>query len=187
MFEYLSQYAVILVTGPQRSGTTICARMIEHDLGHMYIDEVSFSVWNGRRALELARQHAPCVIQGPGLLKDVGLFGEMDDTAVVVMRRDIDSILASQARIRWNRHAAKALSNYPVSDDSPAKKNPGKWIARVKYEWWDNVGRKKVAHAYEIEYESLSSHPMWVNMEERLDFTSRQYRVDQGRAADADK
>ena len=40
MFEQLCDYRNILVTGPQRSGTRICAQMVAHDTGHGYIDEV---------------------------------------------------------------------------------------------------------------------------------------------------
>ena len=39
MFEYLKEFPVVLVTGPQRSGTRICAKMIAHDTGHRFVDE----------------------------------------------------------------------------------------------------------------------------------------------------
>ena len=42
VFEHLLNFAVVLVSGPQRSGTTICAKMIAHDTGHTYIPESEY-------------------------------------------------------------------------------------------------------------------------------------------------
>jgi hypothetical protein len=176
MFDYLARFSVILVTGPQRSGTTICARMIEHDLGYKYLDEGRWKVWNGMDAFQQSRIHIPCVLQGPGLLKDVGRFGQMDDTAVVVMRRELKHILASQERVNWNVWAAKEISHYNITPGSPADLEPAQWVAWVKYNWWERIGRSQVKHPYEVEYEDLRLHSMWVDKDGRSEFGARQYR-----------
>lgn len=177
MFEPLRRFPIILVTGPQRSGTTICSRMIECDLQRRYIDEERWGVWHGEKALTIARASRPCVLQAPGLLKDVGLFGQRADTAVVVMRRALREIRASQERVQWNVWAAKEMAYYPVDPDSPAHLDPAKWVAWVKYDWWERVGRGLVKNAYEIDYAHLRLHPMWVAKEQRRDFNARQYKA----------
>ena len=172
MFRILSEYSIILVTGPQRSGTTICARMISHDLGHTYIDESRWGVWDGEKARQIAATESPCVLQAPGLLKDALLFDGLE-CAVVMMRRRVTDIIASQERVSWNNWAEKEISHYvePGTFDIPHL-----WVAGVKYAYWDNVIRDKLPHWTEIEYEALKSHPMWVPKEKRKEFTSRQYK-----------
>ena len=44
MFEWLSEFERIFVTGPQRSGTRICAKMIAHDIGYEFIDETQINM-----------------------------------------------------------------------------------------------------------------------------------------------
>ena len=39
VFEYLLHYHYVIVTGPQRSGTRIGAKMIAYDTGYTYVDE----------------------------------------------------------------------------------------------------------------------------------------------------
>ena len=129
MFDFLSKYQIILVTGPQRSGTTICARMIASDLKITYLDESLWGVWDGMKARQHAEENWPCVLQGPGILKDVGLFNQ-PKTAVVVMIRDSASIIESQERINWNVWAEKELSYYKarIPDDY--------WKFIEEYKYW---------------------------------------------------
>ncbi len=195
MFDFLESYQIVLVTGPQRSGTTICARMIEDDLGYKYLDEGLWSVWLGQRARELAEATWPCVLQAPGLLKDVALFNQ-PKCAVICMIRDIDKIRQSQDRIGWDMWAEKELSSYisgenydwyekhiaprsywtvkTLEDDYAAQEN----VAWIKYQWWYHHCDKLLTYRnwYDVSYEMLDNHPMWVNRSNRKDFSARQYR-----------
>jgi hypothetical protein len=151
--------------------------MIERDLGHTYLDEERWQVWDGPKAFTIAMANMPCVLQAPGLLKDVGRFGQLDQAAVVVMQRSLRDIILSQDRIGWNIHAATEMSHYPVDPNSPAALEPARWVAWIKYDWWDRIGKAQVKHFYEVRYEDLKSHPMWVKKEQRRDFNARQYRA----------
>ena len=181
MFDYLSQYDVILVTGPQRSGTTICARMISHDLGHKYVDEAAWGVWDGMKAVQLAKKYKPCVLQAPGLLKDVERFGNAPNVAVVLMRRSIRDIQASQERIGWNVWAEREMSNYldAVSKTERATylKRAAYYVSHMKYAWFERYGRSKVKHLYEVEYADLQLHSMWIDKARRENFNARQYKT----------
>lgn len=189
MFDFLSKYQIILVTGPQRSGTTICARMIASDLKISYLDESLWGVWDGVRARQHAELDWPCVLQGPGLLKDVGLFNQ-PKCAIVVMIRDSKSIIKSQKRVNWDVWAEKELSPYKAALPEEYEKFTSEYtywssnpparlvVAKFKYLWWTVKGKSELTYPnwYEVAYDLLASHHMWIPKERRVDFKSRQFR-----------
>lgn len=182
MFDIFKGYQIILVTGPQRSGTTICARMIEHDLGYTYLDEHRWRVWDGQEARRLAEETWPCVLQGPGILKDVALFNQ-PKCAVILMNRDLDEIRQSQERIGWNIWAEKELSHYTEDkkwyDGVTTGESPADEVAWIKYMFWHYKGRESLTYKnwYIVEYELLKEHPLWVSKEQRQNFSTRQWKV----------
>ena len=92
-FEWLRDFSKIIVTGPQRSGTRICAKMIAHDTRHRYVDESEIGVDSLYRLWSLLRNERRFVVQCPALCRHVHLFGSAD-TAIVLMRRDVKDIVA---------------------------------------------------------------------------------------------
>jgi hypothetical protein len=44
----------------------------------------------------------------------------------------------------------------------------------VKYAHWENTQRDTVTHPFEVEYESLSEHPLWVPKAQRAGWGPRQ-------------
>lgn len=176
MFEGLKDWPIILVTGPQRSGTVICSRMIANDTGHQYLDEGLWQVWDGVKARDLADQRKPCVLQGPGILKDALRFSD-PECAIILMRRDIEDIIASQARIGWNIWAQKEISHYVnLRPDSMWYINASLFVASAKYDYWETYIVDHISYWKEVQYESLKDHPMWVPKEERANFGAKQYR-----------
>ena len=101
MFENLAVHNKIVVTGPQRSGTRIGAKMIAADTGHQFVDEAEFLI-KDTTCSGSSSQRDGVVVQAPHMLKDV-----VDDPPpgilIVLMRRDLDQIHASAARIRLGR------------------------------------------------------------------------------------
>ena len=151
MFERFAEFNRVLVTGPHRSGTRICAQMIAYDTGHEYIDEQDFGVDSLGRLRSHLRTRRRCVAQCPALCRHVHMFST-DDTAIVLMRRNVEDIVASQARIGWVWEQLD-LARYDRSDGI---------IAEIKYRFWEEYQRARIKHAFEIEYESLAGHPLWV-------------------------
>jgi hypothetical protein len=164
LFEELAVHPRIVVTGPQRSGTRIAAKMIAADTGHRFIDERRFGVFDKRRWREALRAER-VVVQAPTMLKEVvdnpppGIF-------VVLMRRDLTKIRASANRIGWDkdpRGNALELSRFGLtSGDS----------AQAKYDYW--ASREKVMPFLELEYESLRQHPYFIPDDQRRNFGSLQ-------------
>lgn len=160
-----SQYDKIVVTGPQRSGTRVCARMIADDTGHKYIDETAIGFYGLSRACKLLKKHEQCVLQCPALCRYAHKF-DGEKVAIVLMRRDLADIKASEERIGWERHATE-LARYELEEGEPAA---------VKYAFWEERQRDRITNPIEIEYESLAVHPLWVPKEKRARFAPHQTR-----------
>ena len=166
MFKWLAQYDKILVTGPQRSGTRICTKMIAYDTGHEYVDELGIVgdsvTWLGT----LISTKQRFVVQCPGLCRHVHMFSA-GDTAIVLMRRNVEDIVASQERVGW-RGEWLELAKYDRSDGV---------IAEVKYRFWEEYQQERIKHAFEIEYGSLAGHLLWVPERLRQSFAIGQTAV----------
>ena len=176
MFEHLAPYKKILVSGPQRSGTTICARMIAADLGYRCFDEMEFGVDNIRKVLAIVDALDRIVIQCPSLAASLWMFSH-PDVLVIFMKRDIGEIVASQ--------------NRPIYDSSPDRRwttahqpvelmkygRTSGVIAQVKYEGWE-AQKPYIRNPLEIEYASLAAHPMWVDRDRRANFGPKQIASD---------
>ena len=168
MFESLKKHDVILVTGPQRSGTTICARMIAHDTGHTYIDEARFGIWDGKKAVSIAKVNKPCVIQGPGLLKRAS-FPFFD--AVVLMRRNVGEIAASLERSP--EVYSRLVVEYPEILWCTSRK---RHLPVLMYTVFCHCARDRIKNLVRIKYDTLDQHPLWVPKEERIEWTRRQWK-----------
>lgn len=163
MFKELATFRLVLVTGPQRSGTRICARMVEHDTGLRYVDEQEYGVHDERWFRALARSSQGTVIHAPAMLH---LMPEVvtEDVAVLFMRRNHDQIAASQKRVVWGGEKEER-AKYPPFPASP--------ISHIKENFWsEHVG--EIAHHYDIEYHELAEHPLWIAREERQWFSRHQ-------------
>jgi hypothetical protein len=157
MFEWLKDFPKVIVTGPQRSGTRITAKMIAFDTGHTLIDEFDIEMdslyefwWRYDTRLNF-------VAQCPSLCRYAHIFGENDDTAIVLVRRNIADIIASQERVKWINEKLE-LARYDRTDGI---------IAEVKYQFWDEHQKPRIKHAFEVEYEQLAAHALWLPQEQR--------------------
>lgn len=165
-FECLRPYRHILVVGPQRSGTTITAQIIAHDLGKEFVDERRVKGEAREQVERLYRREGSCVVQCPSWTYTCQTLGG-PQIAVVLVRRPVEEIVASQERIHWtHRCQPKELARYGLSS--------GK-ISEVKYRVWDDQQKALLApHGYEVEYHSLQGHHLWIPPGERRDFEAKQ-------------
>jgi len=173
LFGWMAQYKRIWVTGPQRSGTSITARMIAHDTGYAYQDGVPINKLRveGLRRKQGSREGV--VIQCPFAARNIDQIVEGDDQALVVfVYRNTDDIVKSQERIHWLD--SKELDRYPGSTF--------KTLAKDKYAYWESVTRERVAHWHQVEYDvDLPCHPLWVGKQGRAGWEPRRWRS-RGRA-----
>lgn len=164
IFGSLRKFKRIIVSGPQRSGTRVCAQMIANDLNYCYMDERVIHINNKEKFGNFVKAER-VVIQCPGMARWVHEYSA-NDTAIVFMIRDVKDIIASQERIGW-----------PFEPDELSKygKDEG-IISEIKYKFWKKYQKAKIVNAFEIKYEDLKKHPYWIDKKDRKDFDW--YRTD---------
>ncbi len=167
-FAHLARFPRIAVTGPQRSGTTIAAKMIAQDTGHRLVDEFDFGVFDKERWLAALRE-PNVVVQCPHMLRELVDQG-LSDVLVVLLRRDLAAIHASEERIGFEEHFSGntiELATFGlITGDA----------ARLKYEYWDS--HPKPPLHVEIEFEDLSDHPLFIAAPFRAGFGPKQTELD---------
>lgn len=170
LLPLLKPYKAVLVTGPQRSGTAIATKILAQELGYREVPEEEFGIHNSLQALGILLRNN-VVLHAPGLCHQADMLGDMANAAVVLMRRNLDDIHASEERIGWRTayeganvvaEQHKYLTEFGESDDD---------VAALKYRIW-NKQQKDKCDAFDLDYETLRAHPLW--RDERREFAPRQ-------------
>lgn len=177
----LGAYCSILLIGPQRSGTTIGARMLAHDLGCRYVDEQEHG--NHRdRVIELLRDER-VVVQAPVMSGSVHELPTIKRCAVVWMLRDREEVIASMHRVHWAaRYEAQLVEDYATRWPSIKRGR----INDMRLEAWRRFQREAVEwnglHTYELNYggEYVQGHPMHVAKPERAGWHVKRWRLEPG-------
>ena len=154
----------ILVTGPQRAGTTIGGHIVAQELGYQYVDEWSIDVHSVEKAREFLLQDK-VVVQAPALCSVADRLGCL----VVIMRRDLSEIRASEERISWRSNEAGELAKYGLTAEHGQ-------IADLKYRLFDAL-QKPYCVSFDLDYHTLAGHPLWVESQERVKFGPRQWQA----------
>jgi len=152
MFGSLKEFNNIVVSGPQRSGTRIAAKIITNDTGKNYIDEKDVN-YHDFRLLEWYLNQGNVVVQCPGLCHLLHHITD-ESTLVIIVRRPIEEIISSEYN-RWDKVSRKQeLLKYGYSNGI---------ISSIKYNFWDKVQKVTLSErAREINYHNLEKHPLWI-------------------------
>ena len=187
MFESLPNRK-ILVSGPQRSGTRICAKIIAHDTGLPYIDETEVrELFTGKSIHdknqdwgEIGKQVA-AVIQKMINTRDFVLHCPpfmpwlhlIKGALVVIMWRSVEEITRSAKRIDWKKKRQELEYNkmgytrfYRLGGMKPTNEP----LALLKYRYWEEHQKRMVPEHLDVKYDDLEQHPMWVPPTKRADF-----------------
>ena len=145
----------IIVTGPQRSGTTIAAHIITEQTGGVYVDELEYCLPLPDKA----------VVQAPFLLHQVLEASYMiPNVRFAFMYRAPGDIVASMERVEWYADWYDDPNFYPT-------------YVKHCYEYIDLLKRTlRKDQWFDVQYESLIHHPLFVR--NRAGFTVKQYRPD---------
>jgi len=171
--EFISQrnpdHKRILVTAPQRAGTTIAAKMIAEITGYPYCDEDGIVIDDLTKFFTFHFESHSYVLQAPGLSF---IAHRLPVDLVVFMHRDIDDIAKSEQRINWHSQ----WNNYET--DKYFYDGNLNNARRIKYEVWNKFQKpfmeKHNKQYIDLDYESLKSHPLWIDKTSRKNFKPRQ-------------
>jgi len=154
--------SIVIVTGPQRSGTRIGAKILSHDLGYKYIDESEFKISNEELFFNLLKNKKNIVVQAPAMFYKIKDFPK--DILVVIMMRNIKDIKASEKRINWK-------GKIPEQNRLKTNHHP----AEAKYRIWKEI--KHDLNYHELYYEDLKDHKLWIPKEKRKNFGANQTKA----------
>jgi hypothetical protein len=173
-------YDTILITGPQRSGTTIMAVALSNDLKYRHIDEDHYGVRNyDRFNKKVFHGPANIVVQCPALshliVNMVLNNSRTRKILVVLMMRPINEIITSQKRIKWVGEV-KERENYKLH--FPGKYPHNLPIAQIKYHIWNKIQKPRLHpnNYVEFDYNQLKSSPYWIEPDKRKQFESKQIK-----------
>jgi hypothetical protein len=153
----------MVISGPQRSGTMITSKMLAKDLKIQRLDEMDFNTYDFNKFKSILDTKKEFVIQAPTMSAYLHLF----PYTIVYMRRNLQDILRSQKRIDWDQFEQLERDRYFDHTRRPS--------AVIKTEAWEGFQRIDLGErAFDLDYESLKSHPMWVDPEKRKGFGPRQ-------------
>jgi len=163
--DALFSYDKIIVTGSQRSGTTICSQMLANDLGVTWVDESDIrNEW--REVLRLVCGKYKFVMQLPANSWRIDQLPARTDCAVVWMLRPHDEIKKSIDRIGWHHHERAELRTYIQRWGY----EPGQRIFDVKQDAWE-TRQKPVMPVdwYELGYHSdyIENHELFIPPDKR--------------------
>ena len=177
--ETLKQFNTIIVTGPQRSGTTIAAAMIANDLGIPCIDESDNSFKNCFETLQrIAKDESPAVVQSPVLASCIEKIGPIEGCAVVWMLRDRAAIIRSQDRIGWTCGGeAMEMAVYRRFWGVTSGR-----ICDIKLKIWNERQKPTIQVPwFDLDYDGayVKEHPLFVQKDQRRNFGAKQTKLSQ--------
>jgi len=187
------RYQVILVTGPQRSGTTWVACALASSLGYSLYDE-RHPITGGNdtlRALQrtfayLRAKGERAVIQSPMGTKDLHLLPAWPGLLVAFMARSCLDVFRSQNKVDrqqggWTCSAGRTreLRKYLNRPDLRPHFDERDMICKVKQDVWrwlqaPELQRRAAAREFgalnlsaTVDFDSFRSHPLWMRGEQR--------------------
>jgi len=151
MYESLKEFSNIIVSGPQRSGTRIAAKIIAADTDKEYVDE-KYINFHDFRLLEWYLDKGNTVVQCPGLSHLLHLIS-VPSTLVLMVTRPINEILASESRSWSEKSREIELIKYGYT---------GGIISEIKYDFWFKYQKQRLMNAREVKYHNLEQHPLFI-------------------------
>lgn len=159
MFEELKKFKRVLVSGVQRSGTRIATKIIAHELGYKYIDEKEFST-SDEEALKVILKKDNIVVHAPAMSH---LVHKLKDIAVVFVIRPKKDITASMKSMKWSEEDMMAeIRKYNKEIESSYEN-----IVDMKYKAWWKWQKQKCDYPFELKYDDLKDHSMFISKEKR--------------------
>jgi len=152
----------IIVTGPQRSGTTFSAKALAATLGRDFVDESAIRVSRVDVLTRLLAEQRPWVLQAPGLTFMLHHLPPVDGLAVIWVLRPSGEIEASERRVGWAQRGEPA---HEFVKYRHVPRCPIRSISRFKlWHWRSWQAAACRADCYELPYHSeyLRGHSMFI-------------------------
>ena len=171
--DQLNLKGPVIVTGCQRSGTTIMTRIICNDLGYSFHQDDEFPpTFEGINRMKLLIKYGSSniAIQNPlALYAYSDFYYTIPDLHFVGIVRDSEEIIDSMKRVKW----MSEYSDQFIDFDEYLKAH----VKQMKASWESLKSNLPNSAWTEIEYNQLKSHPLYIPKGMRKKFTIRQTKL----------
>lgn len=191
VLSFCKDFKRMVVTGSQRSGTTIAAQMIANDLSWKFVDESEVNASDFDKLRDLIDSAAKFVLQLPNLLlrtDEIHNFFTSRCVGVVAMRRPYREVEASRERINFlpRDPASEELildliaRSRAVKSELPDFENLlSRQISLMEYrQLYITYYLESLPYVTVLDYENLQGHSMWIEKKLRLDFGPKTTTLD---------
>ena len=179
--QELDKFDKVIVTGPPRSGTTIATIITANILNYKFIDESFYDANDKNKFLWLLSQNRKMVIQMTAFFRDlhnIGPFLTANNTAVVLVKRNIEAILESFENSKNFTMPAKTSDGLFTMIDEEAqniifkhymfKKEDKRSLPEKVYDYFyghmDGFNKHML---FELHYKDLKKHKLFVKKADR--------------------
>ena len=185
----IGNYKKIIVTGPHGAGNKIATKIISHDFKleeKRGEDAWSLDGYNdddGLLKFYDKNKDNKFVSFGPSQSCHLHRINNtLKDVLVVFMYKDMSTIERYSERnpfVKEQSHKYEwSVYNQMVMEDFPHSATYlSKSIEQLTYHIWENHQRELVPNWIELNHSSLEGHELWVNKEDRKDFTEQQTKI----------
>tara|TARA_A100001515_G_C4550928_1_gene203398 strand:- start:78 stop:713 length:636 start_codon:yes stop_codon:yes gene_type:complete len=169
----------IIIFGPHRSGTTFTAKALAQSFNKKFIDESDFEVRNFKLFQEKIKQDN-IVVQAPGLTCCAHKLNLTKKDLIIYMHRSWVDILKSWIRVSDRDVTTEWLQKKTVERYLSHDKNFKQFLKyddiylNFRIQCWLKYQKPKCINAIELDYESMSNHPIWMQKESRRQFRKKQ-------------
>ncbi len=159
LVEACKKHRRIIVTGPQRSGTTFASKALAKSLDYVFVDESR----NPNQEDHYVWQFAS---------KVHSLHKRDDYDLVIWMNRDKKDVELSEKRIQWSFFEFhRDQYRHVFGDEAMTFDNN----YDMKHYFWNKVQKKDIkSKVIEFDYERLSDAPGFLSKNKRVNFSSKQ-------------
>ena len=175
MLDQISEYRMVVVSGPQRSGTHVMAKIIADELDWIYIPDTEYSAeHNGDWAKYVLESHN-VVIHCPHMSHMLHFVPS--DVAVVYMYRPIDEIEESFERVNPGEVPCCRTEQMLFYPQPPGVVGSpmGNVCAELKNNYWEAYQQIILGQrGFSFKYHDLESHPLFYKKEDRKDWLMNQ-------------
>lgn len=173
--EYCKNYKYIIISGPQRSGTTYVSEELATELNYRHVDEMEHGIFQINKMLSFIGT-MPVVIQAPALSHKLHTISNKDTLVVFMMRNDHE-ITESEDRINWHKkHSQGEFNNYAREFvENKDKINSFKRCAPMKKWIWNNLQKNEMqVSCTELQYDLIKQSKGYIAKEDRTNFKKKQ-------------
>ena len=151
----------ILVVGGQKSGAGIASRILGDIFKIKALSEKEVGYDKLDRFFDMDRFYDEYILQCPGL---TFVCHRLPVDMVIFMRRNYADVIASEKRTGWRELWAKyeVRKYFQRTNSDPSIVKDRAWRFTQKAE----LDKKGIPH-FDLWYESLSTHPLWIDKENR--------------------